>query len=208
MSVRNSKDVRAEKIAGGQVIRNSEEPGSKDLSWLKPRLISELTTVQPEQILRGILYQKCKMVLMGGSKSFKTWALMDIAYCVGNGLLWWGVHTKHCPVVYLDFELLDYDFRWRLEQISKAYGKGDIDAIQRIGIRGKTLSDHHWAKVHEFVKEDDAGLVVSDPTYKLLGPYRDENAARDIAQVTAIFDRISEETGAAVIYSQHYGKGN
>ena len=54
-----------------------------------------------------------------------------------------------------------------------------------------------------------AGLVVSDPTYKLLGPYRDENTTQpDIAQVTAIFDRITEATSAAVIYSQHYGKGN
>ena len=76
-----------------------DEPGQSEeaesFEWLKPKKVSELTTVQPEQVLRGMLYQKCKMVLMGGSKSFKTWTLMDIAYCVANGLLWWGIHTKN-----------------------------------------------------------------------------------------------------------------
>src|SRR5580700_7537509 len=95
-----------------EFVNSTVDPES--FEWLKPKKVSDLTTVQPEQILRGMLYQQCKMVLMGGSKSFKTWTLMDIAYCVANGILWWGIHTKICPVIYLDFELLDYDFRWRM----------------------------------------------------------------------------------------------
>lgn len=185
------------------------------LTWLKPKKISELTTTRPVEILRGILYKGCKAVLMGGSKSFKTWTLMDIAYCVGNGLLWWGVATKQCPVIYLDWELLDYDFRWRMEQIHAAHGGGKaadgspvLDVVKRIGIRGRTLNSECWTRMHEDIRIDGAGLVLADPTYKLLGPNRDENAAVDIAQVTAIFDRLSEETGASAIYAQHFSKGN
>jgi RecA-family ATPase len=181
------------------------------LGWLKPKLVSELTTVQPEQILRGILYQRCKLALMGGSKSFKTWVQMDIAYCVANGLLFWGVHTKKCPVVYLDFELLDYDFRWRMEQIAAAYKAqgyaGKIDAVKRIGLKGKTIQDEHWTRIHEYILAELAGLTLCDPTYKLLGN-RDENKAGDIAAVTAIFDRLTEATGSALLYSQHFSKGN
>ena len=176
--------------------------------WLRPKATSELTTLQPEQILRGMLYQGCKLILMGGSKTFKTWALMDIAFCVANGLLWWGVHTFETPVVYLDFELLDFDFRWRMERICEAHGEGSIDAVKRIGLRGKAFNSGHWPIIHDYVKAEGARLVVSDPTYKLLGPYRDENAAGDIAQVTATFDHLTEETSAAVAYSQHYSKGN
>lgn len=179
------------------------------LDWLKPKLVSELTRDPPEQILRGILYQGCKLILMAGSKSFKTWTLMDIAYCVGNGLLWWGVHTKQCPVIYLDFELLDYDFRWRMEQISKAHGKGgDIDAVKRIGLKGKAITAECWRRIHQEIKAAKAGAMLCDPTYKMLGPFRDENAAGDIAQVTAIFDRVTEQTGASAIYAQHFSKGN
>jgi len=207
MSVRNSEDVRKEKIAAGEVMRNGEEPESEDLSWLKPKLVSELTTVQPDQILRGILYQSCKMVLMAGSKGLKTWTLMDIAYCVANGLLWWGVHTKQCPVFYLDWELLDFDFRWRMEQIAKAHGKGSIEAVHRFGLRGKNLTQEYWSKIYEYMRAGNAGLALADPTYKLLGE-RDENAARDIAQVTAVFDKLTQETGASAIYAQHFSKGN
>jgi AAA domain len=187
---------------------SDREIPEKPPAWIKRKCISELTTIQPDQILRGILYRGCKLILMAGSKSFKTWALMDIAYCVANGLLWWGVHTKQCPVIYLDFELLDYDFRWRLEQIQKAYGMGDIDAVARIGLRGKELGPTHWSCIHEEIIAANAGLMLCDPTYKMLGPYRDENSAGDIAQVTAIFDRVTEATGAAAAYAQHYTKGN
>jgi hypothetical protein len=183
--------------------KEEEDP----LAWLKPKRVSELTTVQPDQILRGILYQACKMVLMAGSKSFKTWALMDIAYCVANGLLWWGVHTKQCPVFYLDWELLDFDFRWRMEQIAKAHGKGDPSLVQRFGLRGKKLIPEHWNKIYDYMLVGNAGLALADPTYKLLDD-RDENKAGDIAEVTAIFDRLTIATGASIIYAQHFSKGN
>ena len=117
-----------------------------DFSWLKSKLTSELSTLQPEQILRGMLYKRCKAVLMGGSESYKTWTLMDIAYCVGNGLLWWGIHTSQTPVTYLDFELLDYDFQWRMREISTAHGKGNIDVVRRIGLHGRTLTLDHCQK--------------------------------------------------------------
>jgi hypothetical protein len=188
---------------------------SEDFSWLTPKKISDLTTVQPEQILRGMLYKGGKAILMGGSKSFKTWTLMDIAYCVSNGLLWWGVHTLETLVIYLDFELLEYDFRWRIEQIQQVYRKQNgsnkhpnLDNIRRIGIRGKSLGDRHWNEIYRMLKDEGAGLVVADPTYKLLGPFRDENKTGDIAQVTALLERITEETGAAEFHSQHFSKGN
>jgi hypothetical protein len=186
-----------------------ETEGGKDsLDWLQPRATSFLTTIQPDEILRGILYKGCKGILTGGSKSYKTWALMDIAYCVGNGLLWWGTHTLQCPVTYLDFEHIDYDFRWRMEQIAAAHGKGSIDAVKRIGLRSRRLTTGHWTEIREQITKGNSGLVVADPTYKLLPPRGDENAAGDIAEVTHTFDVLSEQTGAAVIYAQHYSKGN
>jgi AAA domain len=178
------------------------------LEWLRPKPVSVLTSEAPEQILRGVLYKGCKGILTGGSKSYKTWTLMDIAYCVGNGLLWWGTHTLQCPVAYLDFEHIDYDFRWRMEQIAAAHGTGSIDAVKRIGLRSRRLTAAHWAEIYKQVLDSGSGLVLADPTYKLLPPRGDENAAGDIAEVTHIFDLLSEQTGAAVIYAQHYSKGN
>ena len=202
----NGQEPPASELFGGSLRQEQEREQKPD--WIKRKLVSLLTTIQPPQIVRGVLYRGCKLILMAGSKSFKTWALMDFAYCVGNGLLWWGTHTEKSPVVYLNFELLDYDFRWRMEQIQKAYGKGDIDAVTHIGLRAKTLQPRHWEWIHEEITEANAGLLVCDPTYKMLRPGSDENSASDIAQVTAIFDRVTEATGAATAYTQHFPKGN
>jgi hypothetical protein len=177
------------------------------LAWLKPRSVSELTTIQPEQVLQGILYKGCKMVLMAGSKSFKTWTLMDIAYCVANGLPWWGVQTRKCPVIYLDWELLDYDFRWRMDQIAIAHRQGRPELVRRIGLRNKKLYAPEWARIYDYMRAGKTGLALADPTYKLLDD-RDENKTGDIAQVTAIFDRLTEQTGSSIIYAQHFSKGN
>jgi hypothetical protein len=184
---------------------NAEE---NSFEWLQPKPTSTLTSEAPDQILRGILYKGCKGILTGGSKSYKTWTLMDIGYCVANGLLWWGTHTLKCPVIYLDFEHIDYDFRWRMEQIATAHGNGSIDAIRRIGLRSRRLTDKHWKEIYKYVSASGSGLVIADPTYKLLPPRGDENSAGDIAEVTHIFDRLADETGAATIYAQHYSKGN
>ncbi len=40
---------------------------------------------EPEQLIRGVLHQGSKLALGGGSKSFKTWALVDLALSVAHG---------------------------------------------------------------------------------------------------------------------------
>jgi hypothetical protein len=189
-------------------VVSEREAETDSFEWLRPQKTSTLTSEQPDQILRGILYKGCKGILTGGSKSFKTWTLLDVAFCVGNGLHWWGTHTLKCPVLYLDFELLDYDFRWRMEQIAEAHGEGAVDAVERIGLRSRRLNTKHWSEIYRYVVESGAGLVVADPTYKLLPPHGDENAAGTIAEVAHLFDLLSEETGAAIVFAQHFSKGN
>jgi hypothetical protein len=211
-TVRDHGQEKTKAEIDGAVAGNAGNNGSEDLSWLKPKKVSDMTTVQPAQVIRGMLYKGCKLALMGGSKSYKTWTEMDMSYCVANGFRWWGVTTTKGPVVYLDFELLEYDFRWRMEQIHLAHiamgdKGGDIDAVTRIGFKNKPIRDNYWPVIHGHIKEANAILVVCDPTYKLLNG-RDENRAGDIAEVTAIFDRVTEATGAALVYSQHFGKGN
>mgnify|MGYP002260947056 FL=1 len=41
----------------------------------------------------------------GSSKSYKTWALTDLALSVASGQPWWGRHCAKAPVVYINFEL-------------------------------------------------------------------------------------------------------
>ena len=45
----------------------------------------------PDDVIEGVLHRAAKMVLGGGSKSFKTWSLIDLVASVATGSLWLGV---------------------------------------------------------------------------------------------------------------------
>jgi hypothetical protein len=50
-------------------------------------------------------------------------------------------------------------------------------------------------------------LVIIDPVYKGFGAERDENTARDVGAVVEELERIATDTGAAIVVSAHYAKG-
>ena len=49
-------------------------------------------------------------------------------------------------------------------------------------------------------------MIIIDPIYKLMGG-RNENAAGEMAEFLNLFEKLSNETGAAVVYSHHFAKG-
>lgn len=55
-------------------------------------------------------------------------------------------------------------------------------------------------------KRENAEIVILDPLYKLMES--DENSAQDMKPILAEFDRITRETGAAVMYVHHDAKGS
>jgi hypothetical protein len=57
------------------------------------------------------------------------------------------------------------------------------------------------------LRELDISLIVFDPIYKGLGN-RDENKAGDIASLLNEIESLAVQTGAAVAFGHHFGKGN
>ena len=43
---------------------------------------------EPKCLVEGLLHQGSKLVLGGGSKSFKSWTLLDLSISVSQGLRW------------------------------------------------------------------------------------------------------------------------
>src|SRR4029077_8084755 len=56
-------------------------------------------------------------------------------------------------------------------------------------------------------KDEGYALLIVDPFYKILGA-RNENATNEIGEILGFIDELSNETGAAVIYSHHFAKGS
>src|ERR1700676_2358407 len=75
---------------------------------------------KPAELVHGILHRGSKMVIGGGSKSFKTWSLIDLAISVATGAPWWGFETEQGRVLYVNFEIQDFFFAERIWRVTEA----------------------------------------------------------------------------------------
>jgi hypothetical protein len=165
---------------------------------------------EPRQLVTGLLHQGSKLVLGGGSKTFKTWMLLDLALSVSHGLPWLRRDTVAGRVLYVNFEIQDYSWQKRIAAVAKAKGITALkhDAIKLWNLRGhaadfKTL----LPQVIDQTKDAGFALIILDPIYKLYGAC-DENKAGDIAALLNGMEALAVQTGAAVAFGSHFSKGN
>jgi RecA-family ATPase len=132
----------------------------------------------PPEIIFGLLHQALKLMIGGPSKARKTWLLMHLALAIATGRMWLG---HQCRQDFYELNLRGY--AGPAELILPAVTK----KIRRL---------------------PPLSAIVIDPTYKLMGAKRDENAAADIASLMNEIDRLAVQTGASVISAAHFAKGN
>jgi hypothetical protein len=162
----------------------------------------------PPEIIEGLLHQGAKMVIGGGSKSFKTWILTDLALSVARGVDWLGFPAQAGRVLYINLEIQRGFFRGRLDEISRAKGialtAGLLDVWNLRGYAAdlSLLIGEILARVGQRYV-----MIIIDPIYKCLGS-RDENKAGDIGSLLNEIERLAVHTAAAVVFGAHYSKGN
>src|SRR6266700_1264883 len=179
-----------------------------------PDIVDALTLLtldlpKPPELVHGILHKGSKMVIGGGSKSFKTWSLVDLAIRVATGTKWWGFETNQGRVLYMNFEIQDPFFKARLKDVSFAkechLAEGQLSYW---GLRGKAADLRTlMPTIIQMLKDGGYSLIIFDPIYKGLGG-RDENKAGDIASLLNEIESLAVETGAAVAFGHHFSKGN
>jgi len=164
---------------------------------------------EPPQVVYGLVHQGCKVMITGGSKMRKTWALLDMALSVAAGMPWWGLPTTKGRVLYVNFELPEFMIARRLHRIAKAKGVELTNDLQVLTLRGVVdptvdLSD----ELPNFCRrEGPFDLIAVDPYYKLSGG-RDEIGTDQVMNVLNKLEKLSMQTGAAVAFSHHFSKGN
>ena len=165
--------------------------------------------VKPKLLIDRILHQGSKMAVGGGSKSFKTWIMLDLALSVACGVSWLGFNTTKARVLYCNLEIQSEFMQDRIKAIEKAKEitnqPGDMDIWN---LRGHAAPyDVIVPMILERIKEKDYGLVVLDPIYELYGD-TDENSAGDMAALMNELERLAVKSRAAVVFGAHYSKGN
>jgi hypothetical protein len=163
----------------------------------------------PPEIVYHLLHQGSKMIVGGTSKGRKTMALIDLALSVATGTPWWGFNTRRGAICYINFEIQEGFFWYRVNEICQrkeiAPAKGMFYAWN---LRGRAEGiERLLEEILSVLKQVPFVLIIIDPIYKALGG-RDENRAGDVASMLNEIEKIAVRTEAAVAFGAHYSKGN
>ena len=161
-----------------------------------------------EELIEGILRQGHKMLLVGPSKSGKSFSLIELCIAIAEGTKWIGRQCKQGNVLYVNFELDRASCLHRFKDVYQTLGltPNNANRIFIWNLRGKTPAlDQLVPKLIRRAEKKKYIAVVVDPIYKVITG--DENSASEMAKFCNQFDKIADALGASVIYAHHHSKG-
>ncbi|MEZ5608790.1 MAG: helicase RepA family protein [Burkholderiaceae bacterium] len=164
----------------------------------------------PDELVEGLLTVGACSILYGDSNSGKTFAAVDIACAVAQGVAWMGKRTEPGLVVYLAAES-PASLRARLQAYQSEHGVKVPDfAVVNDPVNlwnGNADTDAIIAAVRQIEAErgKPARLIIGD-TLSRLSAGGNENSGEDMGLVVQRIDRMRAETGAHVLIIHHSGK--
>lgn len=160
-------------------------------------------------LIDGILRQGHKMLIAGPSKAGKSYALIELAISIGEGVPWMGFQCTKGRVLYVNLELDRASCLHRFKDVYTAMGipPRHLDNIAVWNLRGKSVPMDKLAPklIRRALKEKYMAIII-DPIYKVITG--DENSADQMAAFCNQFDKICTQLGCAVIYCHHHSKGS
>lgn len=170
--------------------------------------VGKAARVLPPELVAGVLHAGAKLMMAGGSKSFKTWVLLDLGLSVATGTPWWGMKTTRGRVLYVNLEIMVEFCEQRVRSIMTAKHMDQAADFDSWHLRGHARDLREL--LPQFVRQATKGqysLIILDPIYKVLGE-RDENSNGEVAQLLNEVEALTVQTGAAVAFGHHFSKGN
>jgi hypothetical protein len=190
-----------------------EQPQAPEFGDIVPgRTVREVIAPLPPTIVNGLLCRGEKGELAGGSKSFKTWALIQKGLSIAAGLKWFGMLTRETNVLFLNLEIPKEFFEARVRLVAHALRIDVPDNFYVWHLRSAKLYEpSRWdAFLRELSKrasDIEHPYVTSDPIYKLLGG-RNENAAGDVQALLSQLDELIEVVQGSNFFGHHFSKGS
>lgn len=162
---------------------------------------------EPDQVLANLLDRGDKMLVVGHSKTRKTFFVTQLAFCLASKQDFLGIPTpKARKTLLVQYEVQPAHFIRRVRRMSHALGLKASDINQKlfvINARGVSLD---FNKIQETINQEGIEVVIFDPFYKMFEG--DESDVESVKTVLAIFDRITTESKCALIYVHHDKKGS
>ena len=161
-------------------------------------------------IVDNLLCPEAKLLIGSGSKSYKTWLTMHLAFSIAHGTEFLGWQCKRRRVLYVNLELRPVAFQRRMQTLADNLGYPiEPESLIHLPMRGRmnTELDKNIEAILSVAKAKRAEVVVLDPVYKL-NSEGEENSSRDMTRLFNAIDRLTTEAGCAVILNDHFSKGS
>jgi len=170
----------------------------------------ELQTDLPElapALIENVLRQGHKLLLAGPSKAGKSYALIELAVCIAEGLPWLGFPCAQGRVMYVNLELDRASCLHRFRDVRQAMSAPSQNSVDIWNLRGHSIPMDRLAPklIRRALKKNYIAIII-DPIYKVITG--DENSADQMARFCNQFDKVCTELGCAVIYCHHHSKGS
>lgn len=189
------------------------------MRWCRP-LVDILGVDEPSDddredwIVRDLIPRAEAAIWAGPPKCGKTWAALDLAICVALGRSWLDggfENTMGGPARVLVIALEDglTRLRRRVWELARGYGLSLADPLlaAHLSISRETLRlpGDERALLAELRRWRPA-LVIADCLTRVMAG--DQNAIRDVAPFTTLWQRMCSDSGASITFLHHTGKSD
>lgn len=170
--------------------------------WGDPNVTIKL----PDYCVEGLLPVGGKMILGGGSKSYKTWQLIDLGLSVAHGVPWMGQPTRKSKVLYIDLEFIPPFFKKRVRGVAEAKGLGVTDNFHVWHLRSIEYNPIVLLQVmRSWPYFKDYSMIIVDPFYKM-NAGGDENANGEVTDLLLKLEKFADT--ASLVFAHHFAKGD
>lgn len=161
------------------------------------------------ELVHGVLRQGHKMIITGPSKSGKSMAMLELAVAIARGDYWLMHKCSRGRVLFINFEIDPASFKKRVHAYCLKRGiRLDPGMMEIWNLRGRLIEPKSFAEnLIRYCRGKHFSAILLDPIYKMM-EIQDENNAADISQMCNLFDKITMETDASIIFSHHFSKGS
>lgn len=165
--------------------------------------------VEPNPILPGIFDSGDKVVIIGQSKTRKSFFAMQLAFCIAAHRRFFEFESTPKKVLMIQFEIRKERYHIRCKNMASGLGLMPVQLQNLIILNARgygLVKEDLEALIKDQIEIHKPEVVIIDPLYKLIDG--DESKSEEIKPILRFFDRLAETSKAAIIYIHHDKKGH
>lgn len=165
--------------------------------------------VPSEPILEGLFDKGDKVMIIGKSKTRKSFFALQLAFCIAGQRKFLTQNTYKKKVLMVQFEIKENNYHARCKMMAEKLivDIEHLDNLVIVNARGATSNSQELQELLiSYVNDIKPEVIFLDPLYKILDG--DESKIEDVKPTLKFFDSLAEKKDAAIIVIHHDKKGH